>query len=318
MPTENDFSSAGKNLIYDYALKVNVVGAVAAADAGFLRMPLVVVKPKENFVSGQSVLEATKTTIADITDNSKVAEIFNGGLSKILVIADDDLTNLSEIYKNNLNDFFTILISDDFTDAEKAAANIGTAFKGVVFFNSADAAFARANSKRKNTGVYFKDEGNMFYAFGKFLSQIDWTNLQYQELIADDEITAADTAEILFNDRVSFSLKDSQSVNRLSFFAQGGEAIIAPYVLKEIQLKLQSETVNWIALNKPNYDEADCSILAQFLQEKVISPYVKRRIISSGSINITTEGGENFIALGNIQIPKPTALWRVNANLYNS
>ncbi|MDR3243818.1 MAG: hypothetical protein LBT79_03620 [Elusimicrobiota bacterium] len=308
---------SGENLIYDYALKVNLISNVAGADTGFLRVPLVVVKPAEDFEDVDKVLVATKATIASITDNPNIVAVFNGGCPKILVIATEDLAGIKEIYKNSLNDFYTLLISRDFTDEEIDALNLGD-FKSVLFSSSADSVFAGLQAKKKLKGVYYQDESNFFYAWGKFLSAIDWNNLQFQELLNDDGILDAPEAENLFNDRVSFSLKDSQSVNRLAFFAQGGEAIIAPYVMKEIELMLQSQTVNWININKPQYDEADCSLLAQYLKAKVIDSYISRRLISGGEIEITTEGNENFIASGTITIPKPTALWRVAANLYNA
>jgi hypothetical protein len=78
------------------------------------------------------------------------------------------------------------------------------------------------------------------------------------------------------------------------------------------------ETVNWIALNTPQYTIADCSILAQYLKGRIIDDYISRRLISGGSVDITTEVGGNFMATGKIEIPKPSALWRVHANLYNT
>ncbi|MDR0485699.1 MAG: hypothetical protein LBH29_03115 [Elusimicrobiota bacterium] len=309
---------AGENLIYDYALKVEVKDGVAGADTGFLRMPLVVVRPKDGFTQTGQVITALKTTIADITDNPNVVKIFDGGCPRILVIATNTLESLKDIYEDHLNDFYTLIISRDFEDAEiKEYLDVGN-FKGVVFHSTDTAKNAADTAKMKLRGAYYQDEGNMFYAWGKFLSAIDWNNLQYQELINDDGVINAAEAENLFADRVSFSLKDSQSVNRLAFFSQGGEAIIAPYVIKEIELKLQSETVNWINLNNPQYTNVDCSILAQYLQGKVVNDYIGRRLITEGSVEITTENGSNFIAAGKITIPKPTALWRIKANLYNA
>ncbi|MDR3112933.1 MAG: hypothetical protein LBU09_00975 [Endomicrobium sp.] len=311
---------AGENLVYDYALKINIVGGVPAQNLSFLKTPLVVVKPKSGFSDTGVIIDITSPSqIAAITDNANVVKLFDAGIAKILMIAiDTDLTTLDALFASRVNDFFTILISDDFTDAQKAAASIGALFKGVVGFSSDELSFALANAQVAGRSLYYSDEANMFYAFGKLLSQVSWTNLQYETLLNDDEIIDASTAESLFNARASFSLKDAAQANRLSFFVQGGEAIIAPYVLKEIELRLQDETVNWIALNKPNYDEADCSILAQYLTEKVLSPYIAARTIASGRVQITTQGGQNFIANGTISIPKPTALWRVQANLYNA
>ncbi|MDR3050018.1 MAG: hypothetical protein LBV16_09360 [Elusimicrobiota bacterium] len=307
----------GKNLIYDYVLKINVISGVAAADMGFLRKALVVVKPKSTWEQTDEVIEATKATISDITDNTDIVRIFDGGATKILVIATEDLAGIKDIYEGSLNQFYSLVISSDFTSQEIAALDAGN-FKSVLFSSSADAQAAGIQAKKLLNCCYYKQEGNLMYVIGKFLAQPTWSNLQYEILPLDDAISDIADAENLFENGVSFSLKDSQSANRLSLFAQGNEAIIAPYVLKEIELKLQSETINWIALNRPSYNEVDCSILGQYLQGKVIAPYINNRIIPSGSVNITTEGGQNFVASGNIVIPKPTALWRVKANLQNA
>ncbi|MDR2708362.1 MAG: hypothetical protein LBC07_00095 [Elusimicrobiota bacterium] len=306
---------AGENLIYDYALKVNIINSVASADTTFLRKALVVVAPKVTWVDTDKVIKATKTTIGNITDNQNVVEIFNGGVSEILVIATDNLAGIKDVYEDDLNNFYTILVAREFTDAQIAALDVGN-FKGVLFSSSTDIPWASTQAKKRLKGVYYKLEANFFYAWGKFLSATEWSNMQYQILLGDDGIVDNADAEILFESRVSFSLKDSQSANRLSFFVQGGEAIIAPYVLKEIELRMQSETVNWIALNRPQYTLVDCAILGQYLQNKVINDYVTRGLVSGGSVEITTQGGQNFMARGTIAIPTPTALWRVMADFY--
>jgi hypothetical protein len=306
---------AGDNLIYDYTLQVNVVSDVSSADTSFLRVPLVITEPKAGFADTNEVLTATKSTISTITDNENISKIFDGGVPQILVIATDNLAGIKDIYEDSLNDFYTILVSKDFTDTDIADLDLGN-FKGVLFSVSSNEPWAGIQAKKKNVGAYYKDEANFFYLWGKFLSATDWSNLQFQELLNDDGVLDNAEAEILFNDRVSFSLKDSQAVNRLSFFATGGEAIIAPYVMKEIELTLQSSAISWIALNRPQYTIVDCSILAQYLKDKVINNYIERRLISGGDIDINTFKGQNFIAKGTITIPKPTALWRVRADFY--
>lgn len=318
-----------ESVIYPYALKIKLIDSVAGADTRFLKIPLVVAKPKEGVTSESpdfvnqndvdTILTITnKTLIANYTDNPNIVQLFNGGLTKILLVVTEDLSNIKNVYKNNLFDFYTLLISKDFTDSEIASLDIGE-FEGVEFSSSADLeGFIVEQAGKKNKGVYYQDEANLFYTFGKFLSQISWTNLQYENLLNSDGINNTATAENLFEARASFSLADSQSVNRLSFFAAGGEAIIAPYIMKEITLNLQSETVNWIRLNTPQYTQSDCSLLADYLEAKVLKDYIDRRLIQSGSITITTDGNSNFIASGEIRIPSPTALWRVQANLFNA
>jgi hypothetical protein len=325
------------SLIYQYVLNVIAKNNVAAQDASFLHTPLVIVKPKSNTTiepdedsdniqddqeseSEPEISEITKGQVNQYTDNSNVTELFNAGLTKILILPVENIADAQDIINANLQRFFTILISNEFSNNDIATLDTEL-FKGVTAITSTDQSFAQTQANLPRYNVYFSSPKNFFFLWGKFLSSPLFSNLQYTELVADDGINDLATADILFNSGVSFSLKDSQNISRLSFFAAGKDAIISPYILKEIELKLQDATINWIQLNYPQYNVSACSLLAQYLQGKVINDYINWGQIKSGSIEITAQNQygyiDNFVANGKIVIPKPSALWRINASLYN-
>jgi hypothetical protein len=136
-------------------------------------------------------------------------------------------------------------------------ADFGT-FDGVVGVASTDMEFLAAQSIISNRCGFFKKGTNygknMFYAFGKFLSnQVNWLNQQYIEMPFDDEVSTLGAAESLFDDKVSFVIQDEEFGNRLGLFCAGGKAIVAPYILKNLRIDMQSKALQWIASNQPQY-----------------------------------------------------------------
>src|SRR5690606_36322509 len=97
---------------------------------------------------------------------------------------------------------------------------------------------------------------------------------------------------------------------RLAMFVAGGKAIVAPYILKNLRINLQSRALQWINLNQPQYTIKEASLLETRLQEDVINDFIERGWIESGSISITLRE-QNFVASGEIEVPTPKALWRV-------
>lgn len=151
---------------------------------------------------------------------------------------------------------------------------------------------------------------NMFYAFGKMLSNsLDWTNQQYITMPFADDVDTVGAANALFDDKVSFVISDSQYGNRLALFAQGGSAIVAPYIVRNLQIDMQSAALSFISGNQPTYTKVNASLLEDELQKVNIS-YIDRKWIEDGTVSVTLEE-DDFVAAGNINIAKPRALWRI-------
>jgi len=113
------------NILLDYFFKVTAILGAQAASTAFLKQVLVVVKPKGGATEDTVTLCTNMTQVAALTDNTEAQQLFNAGMSRVYVIAVDDLDLADHIEGNQ--SFFTILISSDFSDAEiELAAAEGT------------------------------------------------------------------------------------------------------------------------------------------------------------------------------------------------
>mgnify|MGYP001606997732 CR=1 FL=1 len=188
-------------------------------------------------------------------------------------------------------------------------------FDGVVGLSTQDTAIAATEAARSNRCAFFTLAGNgaksLFYAFGSLLAnRTNWRNQQYIEMPVDDEIDELGDAESLFDDKVSFVLTDDEFGSRLALFAAGGKAIVAPYILKNLRVNLQSEALTWISGNQPQYNLKEAALLETRLQEDVINEFIELDWITEGTVEISLVE-DNFVANGEINVAEPKALWRV-------
>lgn len=195
-----------------------------------------------------------------------------------------------------------------------AALEVGV-FDGVIGVSSDDADFCADQVALTNRCAFFTKSANgaknMCFAFGSLLANAaNWLNQQYITMPVSDDVNTLGDANALFDDKVSFVISDDEFGNRLALFSVQGKAIVAPYILKNLRIDLQSKAIQWIASNQPQYTKKEASLLETRLQEDVINSYIIRNWIESGSVEITLEQS-NFVATGDIEVPQPKALWRV-------
>lgn len=196
---------------------------------------------------------------------------------------------------------------------------LGT-FKGATVIQTQDADFAALQAAIPNRVAFFTAVANKaknpFFAMGSFLvNPSEWLNDQYIPMPFSDSVTELGQMNSLFAARVSFVSTDDQYSNRLSLLAAGGKAIIAPYIIKNLIVDLQSNTLQWISGNQPQYTIVEASLLETRLQEDVINAYVKRGWLAPGGTISISLVEQNFVANADIVVPEPKALWRVFANL---
>src|SRR5690606_20347217 len=117
-----------------------------------------------------------------------------------------------------------------------------------------------------------------------------------------------------FDDKVSFVINDDEFANRLALFAAGGAAIIAPYIIKNLSIDLQSRALQWIAANQPQYTIREATLLEARLLEDVVNVFIARNWIEAGEVSITLDQG-NFVGTGAINVSEPKALWRIFSEL---
>lgn len=192
------------------------------------------------------------------------------------------------------------------------------AFTGVIGVASDDQDFLDDQAAIENRVAFFIDDANgaknMFYAFGKILSNsLNWNNQQYITMPFDDGVDTLGSANSLFDDKISFVISDDEFSKRLALFAAGGKAIVAPYITKNLQIDLQSKALTYISGNQPQYTKTEAALLENSLKD-VIDSYIDRNWIESGIVEVTLEQS-NFVASGSINISEPKALWRVASEI---
>ncbi len=192
-------------------------------------------------------------------------------------------------------------------------------FKGVFGYASEDkdfiADFAAVENQVGFYGLDANGGGNLFYAFGVFLSASSWGNQQYISMPKDDEVNELGDALNLFDGKVSFVINDDEFAKRLALFAVGGKAIVAPYIIKDLCINMQSKALTWIAANQPAYTLKEASLLETRIKEDVINAmFINTGLIADGTVEITLVD-DNFIASGAINVAEPKALWRVESVL---
>lgn len=203
-------------------------------------------------------------------------------------------------------------------------------FDGVVGLSSADTAFCAVQAAIENRCAFFTNvtnkAKNCFYAFGKLLSNpSDWKNQQYITMPFDDGLAVLGNAESLFDDKVSFVISDDEFSTRLALLAAGGKAIVAPYILRNLEIDLQSKGLQYVSANQPGYTLTQAALIEDELQKVIDGDgiengnpgYVGKGWITEGTVAVTL-AQDNFVASGAINVPTPRALWRINGTITQS
>lgn len=302
------------NILLDYLFPITSIEPTPQASTAFLKQVLAIVKPKVGAVEDTPTLCTTKTAVdAFSTTNTEVDELFDAGMGRVYVMASDDLTAVGDNIEGMESDFYTILISSDFSDAEMDAIDLG-AFTGVVGMASTDDTKNATRAAIANRAAFHSDSTskakNMFYVFGKLLSNaLNWRNQQYVTVPRADDVETLGDAEALFDDKINFILSDDEFGDRLALFAAGGKAIVAPYIKRNLEIDMQSAALSYISGNQPAYTNKQASLLQDEL-EKVIQGYIEDEWIEDGVVTVSLEE-DNFVASSSINIAEPKALWRI-------
>ncbi len=194
-------------------------------------------------------------------------------------------------------------------------------FEGVVGVQSTDDTFLGLQAAIRNRAAFHTTSTNkaenMCYAFGKMLSNsLNWRNQQYITMPVADDVATLGDANALFDDKISFVISDDEFSNRLALFACGGKAIVAPYIIKNLQVDLQSSALSYISGNQPAYTKKQGALLEDELK-KVVQSYIDREWIEAGTVEVKLEQ-DNFVASGYINVAEPKALWRVFGEMRQS
>ncbi len=189
-------------------------------------------------------------------------------------------------------------------------------FEGVIGLASTDDDFLATHAAIENRSAWHTTSTNkgknMFYAFGKMLSNaLNWRNQQYITMPLADDVDTLGACNSLFDDKVNFVISDDQYSNRLGLFVAGGKAIVAPYIKRNLQIDMQSKALQYISGNQPGYTKTQAALLEDELQ-KVIDSYIAapKNWLEAGVVEVELLQ-DNFVASGDINIAEPKALWRI-------
>ena len=302
--------------LLDYILKLDVKTPTPDASTDYLRQVCVAVKPKSSVQTGTITKVISAPAAETLTANKDLAQLFAAGMNAVFVLPMDTL-DLTEALSAARVPFNTLLISSDFSKSEIDALDVGD-YNGVVGAAFEEQADAKAFATHKNR-IGWKTNAtngaaNLFYAVGALLSATEWNNQQYIELPKDDGIADTGTAESLFADKISFALTSEQYGTRLAFFAVGGQAIIAPYVTKELINNLQGAALRYLTVNTPQYTLTQAKRLEDFLNQDAAKRYVTTGLLDyvRTEVSLTKSNYEGSVS---VRIPEPSALWRLKGVL---
>ena len=120
------------NILLDYFFPITSIEPTPQAATGFLKQALLVVNPKDGGVTTGVITACTTMSavnaLCGTTAAAEAQELFDGGMNKVYILPMDDL-DLAEALEGHESDFFTVIISSDFTDAEVTHVDAVTAVK---------------------------------------------------------------------------------------------------------------------------------------------------------------------------------------------
>lgn len=306
-------------ILLDYLFPITAIEPTPAASTAFLKQVCVVAKPKDGTVTPGVIqvitAAASASAIVAAGPALEIAQLFSAGMSRVYILPVAGLDDVAAVMATGpASNFFTLLISSDFVDADVTGDLDVGEFGGVVGVSSTDDAFLALQAAISKRAAFHTTSSNkaknMFFAFGKMLSNsLNWRNQQYIPMPVADDVTTLGTANALFDDKISFVISDDEFATRLSLFAAGGKAIVAPYIAKNLEIDLQSKALNYISANQPGYTKTQAALLEDELQ-KVVADYIDRDWIEDGVVEVGLFE-DNFVASGDINIAEPKALWRI-------
>lgn len=265
--------------------------------------------------------EATAASLAAQINAHAVAS------TKVVATVDGDDVLLTAVADGSEGNDVTLTYTDNDTNVGATLSGLSAgklsggdglyagAFEGVIGVSSDDDSFLATQAAIANRCAFHTTSTNkaknMFYAFGKMLSNaLNWRNQQYISMPVADDVDTLGEANGLFDDKISFVISDSEFGERLALFCAGGKAIVAPYIKRNLVLDLQSAALSYISGNQPAYTKKEAALLEDELQ-KVMLEYVEdKKWIEAGEAEVSLQE-DNFVASGEFNIAEPKALWRI-------
>lgn len=111
------------NILLPYVFPISVITPVPAASTAFLKQICFVCKPKSGQEAnvGQLFACTSSAQVAARTDNVNALRAFAGGMAKVFILLASDLSLAAELEEHG-QEFYTLIVSDDFSDNEFGGA----------------------------------------------------------------------------------------------------------------------------------------------------------------------------------------------------
>jgi hypothetical protein len=290
--------------ITEYASPTTIQTTVSVANTGFLREVLVIIKD----TTDQTTI--TTLTSKPITEIKKsITGLFDGGMSKVSYIKriNADLPTGLEINAN----YFTILL-DGFSAVELGASNLGD-FVGVVWqeTNNINEGIENKIAKIYNTLL---DGYTLGYTAGIFLSQNDWSNLQYtptnKNVFVVDNLGTANT---LFLNRLSFWGRDDFEGTRLMALFADSNGITKHYIEKQIAVELQTNNLNLLSSDLKN-TIVDAKIVENSNKNYINDNYLLTGLISAFIYTVSLSTKPNAFD-SDLDLVVPAPIWKIDMTI---
>jgi hypothetical protein len=313
-----NFNNLGESL-NGYFMPIVVKPAPTPTALGYLKRICLVAKPKGG-VNKQFIQITDSTKISDYTTNTNGYQLLQS-LGSIYLAVCNNLSTLDDLINPNISEFFTLLLSDDYAEADIATLDKGN-FKGVIGANIGTLANAFTFASQQNQVASSNANANdLSYLFGLLLSQNDWGNLQAIQTPIGSPISS--TYDDYFDKKISFIGTDKISgVHKVCGFFCGGRPIVTPYVMEQLKTQLQDEWQAYLVRNSPTVDDLNCAKIQSFLYETVLVNYIQTdeypsRPLVSADIKVYMENND-FAGKCDIEISKITAWWRLLTTIIES
>ena len=310
-----------ESLLLNFVVPTTVRDVLPSADLAWLKNVMVIAKPKSG-ATASGIVDYTSVTDIKAQTDSKCYELLEMGMNKISICFAASLADAKTLLDaDTTHRYMTLLIDPEFDDITVALAWTGREY--VLGWHTATKADALAAAAGKDVCAFYDVADTagilMYRAFGQFLSQNTWKNLQLTRL--DDSnsygITDLGVAEELFAAGVSFALTDPEYKTCLALFAAGKATIVAPYILKQARIQTQSLFVQYLSLRNPNYTIREAGMIENYLNSNMQQIYVQTDLVEKLSIKVDLDPAtDDWYVAGILQVRKPRAIWRMKLDFY--
>ena len=307
---------ANESLLLNFVVPTTIRDVLPSADLSWLKNVMVIVKGEE-----AGIFDATNKDAITGRTTSKAFELLESGMSKVTLVVAETLTAAKALMDaDKEHRYLTVLVDPAFTELTEALA---WERDFVLGWHTKDKEKAKAAASASDVVAFYDDadaDGILMYrAFGQFLSQNSWKNMQLTRLDDSDQygVTDLGVANELFDAGVSFAITDPEYKTCLALFAAGGYTIVAPYILKQAKIQTQGLFVQYLSLRNPSYTVREAGLIESYLNNNLQQQLVQTDDVEKLNITVDLDDTlDDWYVLGTLEVRRPRAIWRMKLTFY--